>query len=438
MTTDIEKKPFFSDSIRLFQTFNIVRQIAVIGGSIILAKSAMSLTNIGNFETLNFLGQFMSIFWVNGLNQAFLSIYPKVSDSQKNTFISSVFLLFLIASLFFSILLVLGKNLLLPFLIEARYIEGLYWFALYSFANVPAILIPSILLLRNNSGELLRFTIFYFVGYVTVFILNFLLGGQLINLLILLNVFAFSLLGLSGIISIKPNFNLVSRKWLKRLLLIGSPLIGYSILAGLAPLFDNWLVQRLYDDKAMFAIYRYGAREFPLTMTLAIGLGTSLLPTISNDLQRGLAQLKLRASRLYPITFGTSILLIIGSKYLFPIVFSSDFVASAPIFNIFLLIIISRMIYPQSIILALKRTRILLYISIIELFVNVVASFLLGMKFGLIGIAYGTVIAFTVEKLLQMWYLKWKYRLHPADYTSLGKFALYSLGLVIAFLLWGS
>lgn len=119
------------DPIRLFQAFNVSRQIAIIIGSIILTKSAMSTLDIGKFETLNYLGQFISVFWVNGMTQAFLAIYPKVAEVEKKAFISSTFTFFLGISFICSVILVVGRPLLLPFLIESKTIEGFYWFSLY-------------------------------------------------------------------------------------------------------------------------------------------------------------------------------------------------------------------------------------------------------------------------------------------------------------------
>lgn len=423
-----------NDPVRLFQGFNVSRQIAIVLGSIILAKSAMSTQDIGKFETLNYLGQFMAVFWVNGLTQAFLAIYPKVAQSQQRNFVSAVFIFFTLLSLACSLILLLGRPLLLPFLIESKSIEGFYWFCLYSFASIPSFLIPSILMLRSESKELLKFTLFYFFGYITVFLLNMLLGGQLINLLILLNVFAFSLLFISAKFSLTFSWHPTYKKWIKRLMLIGSPLIGYSILSGLAPLFDSWLVQRFYEDKSVFAIYRYGAREFPLTVTLAIGLGTALVSTVSNNLNDGCQQIKDRSRRLYPFVFITSAILILTSDFFFTRVFNPDFKSSVPVFNLYILIIISRMIYPQTIMMGLKRTKALLYISIVELFINIFCSFVLGYKFGLIGIAAGTLIAFTAEKIMQAMYLFFVKGISIRSYTHLGSYSLYCAGLILIWL----
>ncbi|HND75284.1 MAG TPA: hypothetical protein PKW10_12625, partial [Saprospiraceae bacterium] len=72
MTTqgsDKTKLRFRDDPVKVYQGFNVARQSAIILASIILAKSAMSTENIGKYETLLFLGQFISLFWVNGLSQ---------------------------------------------------------------------------------------------------------------------------------------------------------------------------------------------------------------------------------------------------------------------------------------------------------------------------------------------------------------------------------
>ena len=422
------------DPIRLFQAFNVSRQIAIIIGSIILTKSAMSTLDIGKFETLNYLGQFISVFWVNGMTQAFLAIYPKVAEVEKKAFISSTFTFFLGISFICSVILVVGRPLLLPFLIESKTIEGFYWFSLYSFINIPSMLIPSILMLKKQSSELLKFTIFYFLGYIILFFLNLIFGGKLINLLILLNAFAFALLLMSGRLSISFNLNAYKLQWVKRLTLIGSPLIGYAILSGIAPIYDSWLVQRFYEDKSIFAIFRYGAREFPLTVTLAIGLGTALVPLVSQNLSQGVKEIRLRSKRLYPYIFGTSALLLLGSKYFFPLVFNESFAASAPVFNIYILLIISRMIYPQTIMLGQKRTKALLYIAILELMINIFVSLALAFKFGLLGIAAGTVIAFSSEKIMQIIYLKLKRGISIHHYVDVKPYALYSAGLVIVWL----
>lgn len=395
----------------------------------------MTTETIGIFETLIFLGQFVSLFWVNGLTQAFSAIYPKVAIIEKKSFISSTFIMFFGLAFISSALLIILRPVILPFLIESSYIEGFYWYCLFIFFNTPTLLIPLILMLKGDHKELFRFTIFYGIGYLLVFLLNLLFGGSLKNLLLLLNIFAFCLLVLSGGLSLSFDLRSYRLKWLKRLFLIGSPLILYSILSGLAPIFDAWLVQRIYSTKAVFAIYKYGAREFPLTITLVMGLGTALIPLVSEDLLRGMNKLKERSIKLYPFVAIVSILLILTSKYFFPVIFNNDFASSADIFNIYILIILVRMLYPQVILLGMKKTKSLLFISIIELFVNMLACTVLGIYLGLVGIAGGTLIACMAGKAIQIMYVQKRMGIKLSQYLHIKPYIVYSAGIIFAWII---
>ena len=92
------------------------------------------------------------------------------------------------------------------------------------------------------------------------------------------------------------------------------------------------------------------------------------------------------------------------------------------------------MIYPQTIMLGQKRTKELLYIAILELMINIFVSLALAFKFGLLGIAAGTVIAFSSEKIMQIIYLKLKRGISIHHYVDVKPYALYSAGLVIVWL----
>lgn len=420
----------FNDPIRVFQSFNIARQIAVFTGSILLAKSTLTLHEIGNFETLLYLGQFLTVFWFNGLSQSLLALYPKIDGKDKKVLIANTFTLFTLMVFLITTVFILFKPFLLPLLTSSRELTGLTMFCLYMVLNIPALLIPTILLLKDEYKEMIKFSMFYCFGYILVFTLNLFFHGDLYNLLWLLNIFAFCLFIFSARISIDFKAFKFNKPLIKRLLLLSSPLIGYSIITGFAPLFDSWLVFRIYKDESIFALYRYGAKEFPLTATLAVGLGTALLPTVSKNLELGLTQLKERSKRIYPIIFGISIILILCSQQLFYYLFNPNFTQSVPIFNIFVLIIITRLVYPQTILMGLNKTKVILLIAIAELFINMAASTLLGIYFGLVGIAIGTLIANVFEKSVSIIYLNYKYKIPLSSYCKIDTYLFYSLALI--------
>ena len=81
-------------NVRALQGFQIMRQGAAILISILLAKSALTSDEIGNFEMLTFIGTTLSFFWIAGLNQGILPFFPKLNSTDQKTFIFNTFYYF--------------------------------------------------------------------------------------------------------------------------------------------------------------------------------------------------------------------------------------------------------------------------------------------------------------------------------------------------------
>jgi O-antigen/teichoic acid export membrane protein len=106
---------------------------------------------------------------------------------------------------------------------------------------------------------------------------------------------------------------------------------------------------------------------------------------------------------------------------------------SAAIFNIYLLLIISRVFFPQTILLARNENKIILMASVLEIIVNVTCSLILLHFYGIIGIAYGTQIAFFFEKIFLGAYLSLKKKIFLPQYLSIKIWMAYSIVLVTAY-----
>ena len=133
------------------------------------------------------------------------------------------------------------------------------------------------------------------------------------------------------------------------------------------------------------------------------------------------------------VLFPVSMIFLLTSKWFYPLVFNSNFAASVPIFNVYLLLVMSRMIFTQTIVMALKQTKIIFYISIAEIMANIIASYLLMLRFGIIGIAYGTVIAYFLEKALLMWYLFHTKKIIPWKYIPVRVWTIYCFLLLLCY-----
>jgi peptidoglycan biosynthesis protein MviN/MurJ (putative lipid II flippase) len=85
--------------------------------------------------------------------------------------------------------------------------------------------------------------------------------------------------------------------------------------------------------------------------------------------------------------------------------------------------------------MGLRDNQVALIISVLELVVNVLFSFWLVGRFGLVGIAAGTVLAYTFEKIGLCLYLYRRHGIGITRYTDMGWLSVYSLVLLASFIL---
>ena len=121
------------------------------------------------------------------------------------------------------------------------------------------------------------------------------------------------------------------------------------------------------------------------------------------------------------------------SQWLFPLVFNADFEESVAIFNVFLLVIISRLIFSRTVLVGLQDNQIVLIISLVELVANVLISWWLIRTMGLIGVAWGTLLSISLEKIMLCLRLYWRFGIGWRQYTDLRWWWLYSILLLVAF-----
>ena len=135
------------------------------------------------------------------------------------------------------------------------------------------------------------------------------------------------------------------------------------------------------------------------------------------------------------ILFPLSILLLFFAKPIYINMFNPAFTRSADVFVVYLLLILSRIVFPQTILIGLKKTRVVLYASAIEIVFNIFLSLILIKYYGILGVALATVIVFLLEKIVLVAYNFFQLRIKPKDYIPLGVYFFYSTILVALFVL---
>ncbi|MEM6700423.1 MAG: polysaccharide biosynthesis C-terminal domain-containing protein [Bacteroidota bacterium] len=215
------------------------------------------------------------------------------------------------------------------------------------------------------------------------------------------------------------------------------PLMLYSLVGGFAQVFDSWLVNFQYDgDPDQFAIFRYGARELPFALAVATAFGSSMLPKLVKSKSESIVEVREKSRILFHLLFPLAIIAAVSSQRLFPLILNPDFQESYLVFNIYLLILTSRLIFPHTILISLEQNKFIFYTSLVELVINITASFFLVQEMGLKGIALGTVIAYAFEKIVYIIHLHRQYQFPFHRYTDVRWWGAYSV--ILAGVVWWS
>jgi O-antigen/teichoic acid export membrane protein len=390
-----------------------------------------------------FIYNLVSFFWVTGIIQSLLSIYNnnnifpgiKNDPGRKSP---EIFNAFLLLSLFSLILFVAGHLFKGHLYVyenpqEIPHVDLLLWYILL---NNPTNLIEYIYLLRNQSKQMFIYGIVSYslqlifligpiiLGYDIDFAFRGLLwitGLRLIWLIVLLQKYA----------EFKISFPFIGSH-----LKLGVPLIISSLLSGSAQYVDTFLVQLNFDQKD-FAFFRYGAKEMPFVVVLANGLHSAMLPEFgsSPDLRIVLARLRHKSRRLinllFPITFG----LLLSSNWIFIHIFNPSWRPASDVFMVYLLLIISRLVFPQTILIGLQKTKPVMIASILEVIFNIALTIVLIPIYKLTGVVLATVFVFLLEKIGLMTYVYYKLGIKPQRYVPMKLYLFYSILLIGLFVL---
>ena len=420
---------------RALQLFQVMRLGAVVLTSILLAKSGLGTAEIGAYEMLLYIGTTLSFFWVNGLLMAMPTVHSNLGQEDRKAFFFNVFLVFTGISAGLFLLLLAGENAITPLLTGKALVPHFGLFCVYLLFNLPSYPVEYFYLLQEKPANIVAWGAVTFSLHVAALFIPVWAGYGLqggFEMLVVLSVGKFIwtavLVARSGVLQWRPDL-------LRDYLRFSAPLTLNVLLGNFILMFDAWLVGWHYGDEAIFAIFRYGSREFPLATALATALGTALIPLLTEKPEEGLYALKDKSLRLMHLLFPLTIVLLFLTRPLFPLVFNPDFAASAPLFNIYLLMTASRVLLPNAVVLARGAPNVIFRVGLIELAVKVTLGFLFIRYWGLPGVAWSAVLAFWVEKAGLIWYLESRCGVPTHEWLSLRWYFLYTTALLAAFII---
>ena len=423
--------------LNALQVFQLLRFATTLSIGILLAKFfRLPTEEIATYEILLFLANFLSFFWIGGVQKTLLSQYHRASISADALIIKLVVLL-LVLGIVAGGLLYIFSDYLVATLTQYEQLPYLGYVSLYLLLDSPTTLIEFLYLLRKEDRLIIRYGIILFFLRLCVVLIPLSLGCSLEWIFLSLvgwSVFKICWLGYL----IKKSFGNLLRKladWGQWQLILYSvlPLSLHGLLGGGMEYVDGWIVSSYFSEVEQFAIFRYGARELPLVTILTAALVATLIPKMVENQELSLQEMRQSIDRLSDWLFPVSIVLVGISPYLFPVVYNEDFRESATVFNIYLLIISSRILLPQVIIYAHQHNSVLVYSAIVELVVNLFLSIYFVRRFGLPGIAFATVIAYWINKIILIMYNYRTFNIPFTAYLSIKKYLIYNFLLLLAF-----
>jgi O-antigen/teichoic acid export membrane protein len=431
-------KSFFQDidTVRGLQIFQLLRFSFLILIRILLAKTDLTVAEIGTYDALLMIGGTFTFFWISGLLDGLLAAFPKVNEERKRVFLFNVFLLFQVLALIISGLLFFNQENLTQLFTsyEGEVLPYFNWMCLFWAINIPTYLVEYIYVLKKNPKGIISFGLYAFGGQLLVITLPLWLGFS----------FEYSFIGLIGLAISKYIWLLntlrintktsIDFSAIRPYLILAFPLILYFFIGSIMNYVDKVLVTKFFGIDGL-AIYESGAKELPLVSALVGAIASALIADIAMNLEHGLEQLKTRTRKIMPLLFGVSGICMLISPTIFPIVFNPEFKDSALIFNIYLLILTSRILLPQTILIGLNETKIILYTSIVEIFFNLLFSIIFLKYYGMAGIAFASVIAFMIERIILIIYNRRKHNIRLSQYCDVRSYGIYSIILIGSFLI---
>ncbi len=427
-------------NVRALQFFQIFRFGVLLLISIVFTKTKLGIGEIGVYETFLLIAGSVSFFWIGGMLQSLLGIFDNnksFGKEDKSPLIFNTALIFVTLSVLSAIFVLVSQSFIASlFSISGNHIPYLKILIMYIVLSGPVNLIEYIYLLKNQSSKIIIYGIISFTiqlfAVTTPILLGYDLGYGLYGL-VFINAIRFCWL----IILIKKYSRIsFSKEFCKEYLKISFPLVLSILLSGSAQYIDGFIIS-YYFDEATFAIFRYGARELPFIVLLIGAFGNAMTPKFSKPENQRQAnyELKKGTRKLMHYLFPISIVFILTSKYLYPIVFNSQFEESAIIFNIYILIIVTRFVFARIILIGTKHTKPIFFSSLCEIIMNVILSLIFIKSWGIVGVAYATVVSYVFEKAFLVIVLKTKYNINLRKYLDIKIYLLYSVLLFISFVL---
>ncbi len=423
------------NSITSLQLFQIMQFGTAVLIGILLAKSGLPTGQISIYEALLFVASLYCFFWIVGGQNALLQLYPKLDKPTQARAIFNIYFLFSILGTLTAGFLFFTKPLINNYLTSFGDLPFLDLLAIFLLFNCPTFLIQYYYLLLKKFKAIVVFGCISFGIQLSVVVLPIYMGMSLRETMLGLIAWAFLKYAWGIFVVAKYGKWEFDAVFFKTYLPLFFPLLLFGFVGKGSEYVSGLVVTSLFTDESAFAVFRYGAREFPLAVLMVGALASSLIPEVAENAKAGMQRIKEATHNISKWLYPLSIFSMLVSPFVFPIVFNADFKESAYIFNIFTLLLSSRILLPQVVAMGHQKNYILTVAALVEMVVLAALSWWWGSEFGLRGVAYASAVAFLVDRLILILY-NWKIlNIPPSKYVNIKSYLIYNFLLIVGFII---
>lgn len=421
------------DNVKSLQLFQLIKYGSLVLIGILFSKSAFGKENIGHYETFLLIAGVFTFFWVNGFLKVMLPVSSEKTEIEKKVLVYNTFLLLTGLSLISAVLMLILNQPFSNLLLNGNQVPAPTLLALYILFNSPALMIEYIYLINHRSKSILLYALITFTLQIAAVGLPPFFGHGLTTVLYCLLFIAILRFAWLIVVLLKYSKREFRASLVIDYLKLGTPLVVSTLLSSSARYIDGFIITSQFSPEDL-AVFQYGARELPIALLLANSLSMASLSRFAKkDIASPLAEFRSEVYRLNWLLFPVSILLMLSSHWFYPVVFNAEFEGSATIFNIYLLLVISRLLFPQTLLTAKKMNNVIVRASFFEIVINIGLSLLLAQIFGIKGVAYATFVAYLFEKIYLMIACRRTLKIRINQYQPLNIYLIMSALLIVSF-----
>lgn len=366
----------------------------------IIASRNFSLTEYATIRQTFLPYEILIPILTLGIPATIYYLFQRRKD-EKKLMIHSFIILYTAISLFVVILLI-NPDLLSNIFHNEKLSDTTKWLIIYTMFQTPIILLTSFYIYKEKTKNISIISSFLALSLVFFTVLIILTSKDYADVILVKSLIP--IFGLIIILYFSRNLfkkiykkdDLTFKESIINILSISLPFGLASTLSAISMQIDKTIVATLGTTEE-FAIYVNGAIEIPIIGIITGSIASILITELSksikeNDLKKALELFREASSKTALIIFPIMIYFIFNSKEFMVLLYSEKYELSALPFTIYLFLLPIRIVVFSSILIALGKSKLILFRSLIELILNIILSVVMFKLFGYLGIAIATVL----------------------------------------------